>query len=306
MPKTSWNTPQSLDQLRQLMSAINNQTIDLKLGKRSKEALTGLLNMPEQAAFESINQLGKNLDINPSTLSRLATRLGYAGFNELQKVFQTGLTEPSHFYSDKLSQLNQGEPADPQSSWQKLLYQVAEEEIANIHKMVNQVAADDISNAIDLLTSARQVRTFAQRQYYGLATYFSYCLGLLRDQVSVLGESGHGAAHGLSQMHSDDLLVVFGSYPYSTMTVESCRIAKQQGIQTMVFSDAHGAPLNDNSQALFVLPTESSFYSNSSASWLVIMQAILTAYAQKLGPDAVAKLDQREKLFEQMQVTFNQ
>lgn len=304
MSDKSWQKPNNLDGLRQLMSAINNQTTTLRLGKRSKEALTGLLNAPEQAAFESINQLAQSLNINASTLSRLATRLGYEGFNDLQQVFRSGLTEPSHFYSDKLTQLNKHDQINEPSQCQKLLFKVAEEEIANIQKMVSQIAPNDISHAIGLLQQARQVRTFAQRQFYGLATYFSYCLGLLRDQVSVLGESGHGAAHSLAQMNNEDLLIVFGSYPYSRMTVESCRQAKRQNIPTLVFSDAHGAPLNDGSQALFIVPTQSSFYSNSSAAWIVIMEAILTSYAQELGSEAITKLEQRERHFEQMQVAL--
>ena len=49
---------------------------------------------------------------------------------------------------------------------------------------------------------------------------------------SVLGESGHGAPHALAQMNSEDLLIVFGSYPYSGLRVEYCRQAQLVGIFT--------------------------------------------------------------------------
>jgi hypothetical protein len=37
----------------------------------------------------------------------------------------------------------------------------------------------------------------------------------------------------------------------------------------------------------------------------VLIEAILTAYARRLGPDAIRTLEQREQVFEQMQVTYS-
>ena len=304
MPNKKNQAPANLDQLHKLTLAINSKSTSIKLGKRSREALTALLNIPEQAAFESINQLGQRIQISASTLSRLAIRLGYGGFNELQQVFRENLTEPSSFYSGKATRLDLSEQDNPTSACQEILFKVANEEIANIQKMVAGVAPGQISEAIQLLQKARHIKTYAQRQFYSLATFFSYCLGLLSDRVSVLGESGHGAPHTLAQMNSDDLLIVFGSYPYSRLTVESCRQAQLVGIPTLVFSDSPTAPLNEGALNTFLLPTDGSFYSNSSGAWIVIMEAILTAYAQSLGSEAVKKLEERETLFKDMRVVY--
>ncbi|MCP4879807.1 MAG: MurR/RpiR family transcriptional regulator [Gammaproteobacteria bacterium] len=306
MPNDPVQPPANLTELKQLTLAINSKSSNLSLGKRSREALTALLNIPEQAAFESINQLGNSINISSSTLSRLATRLGYGGFNELQRVFRENLTEPSSFYSDKATRLELSNTDNKKSACQDILLKVANEEISNIQKMVASVAPGQISDAIQMLYNARSIKVFAQRQFYSLATFFSYCLGLLHDQVDVLGESGHGAPHSLAQMGQQDLLIVFGAYPYSRLTVESCRHAQLQGIPTLVFSDSHTAPLNEGSANTFILPTEGSFYSNSSGAWIVIIESILTAYAQTLGNEAVSKLERRELLFKDMQVVYNQ
>ena len=297
------SAPKTIQELQQLLQAISAKTSSVSLGRRSQEALAELLTRPEQAAFQSINQLAEALNISPSTLTRMATSMGYQGFNVLQAIFRQQLLEPSHFYSDKAMLLdNSGSVAD--SNINNMLLQVANEEINNINKMLKSVNNNDFEKAIMLIDNAQTVRTFAQRQFYSLATFFSYSLGLLRDQVSVLGESGHGAPHDLAQMNNNDLLVLFGSHPYSRITVESCKQAANMGIPTLVFSDSHIAPLNEGAQALFVLPSEGSFYSNSSGAWLVLIEAILSAYAQRLGNDAIKKLEQREQVFDNMQVTY--
>ncbi|MDP6166574.1 MAG: RpiR family transcriptional regulator, partial [Gammaproteobacteria bacterium] len=183
MPNDPVQPPANLTELKQLTLAINSKSSNLSLGKRSREALTALLNIPEQAAFESINQLGNSINISSSTLSRLATRLGYGGFNELQRVFRENLTEPSSFYSDKATRLELSNTDNKKSACQDILLKVANEEISNIQKMVASVAPGQISDAIQMLYNARSSKVFAQRQFYSLATFFSYCLGLLHDQV---------------------------------------------------------------------------------------------------------------------------
>ena len=283
-------------ELRKVIAAIAAKQSAIKLGQRSYAVLLDLANSPDTAAHSSINQLASNFGVSASTLTRLATRLGYSGFNALQNIFRQHLAEP-HFYSERAHQ-SQDQESD-------LLVQVAQEEIANIQQMMSQVSTDQWQQALELLQNARHVRTFAQRQFYSTATFFSYCLGLLRDGVGVLGDSGHGVPHGLAQLNHQDLLIVFGSHPYSRIAVDCCRQARAMEIPTMVFTDTHGAPLSSDASCLFTIPTSGSFFSNSTAAWVVLIEAILTAYARRLGPDAIKTLEQREQVFEQMQVAYS-
>jgi len=286
----------NLQELRELMTTITSKKGPVKLGQRSYSVLLALVNNPDTAAHNSINQLATSFEVSASTLTRLATRLGYRGFNALQNIFRQHLAEP-HFYSERAHQA-QGQETD-------LLVQVAQEEIANIQQMMSQVSAEQWQKALELLQNARQVRTFAQRQFYSTSTFFSYCLGLLRDGVGVLGDSGHGVSHGLAQLNKHDLVIVFGSHPYSRIVVDCCRQAKAMNIPTLVFTDTHGAPLSNDANCLFTIPTSGSFFSNNTAAWVVLIEAILTAYARRLGPDAIRTLEQREQVFEQMQVTYS-
>ena len=283
-------------ELRKVIAAIAAKQSAIKLGQRSYAVLLDLANSPDTAAHSSINQLASNFGVSASTLTRLATRLGYSGFNALQNIFRQHLAEP-HFYSERAHQ-SQDQESDS-------LVQVAQEEIANIQQMMSQVSTEQWQQALELLQNARHVRTFAQRQFYSTATFFSYCLGLLRDGVGVLGDSGHGVPHGLAQLNQQDLLIVFGSHPYSRIAVDCCRQARAMEIPTMVFTDTHGAPLSSDASCLFTIPTSGSFFSNSTAAWVVLIEAILTAYARRLGPDAIKTLEQREQVFEQMQVAYS-
>lgn len=264
----------------------------IKLGQRSYAMLMDLANSPDTAAHSCINQLATTFGVSASTLTRLATRLGYSGFNALQNICQQHLAKP-HFYSERAHQ-SQHQESD-------LLVQVAHEEIANIQQMMSQVSKHQWQHALELLQSARHVRTFAQRQFYCTATFFSYGLGLLRDGVGVLGDSGQGVPHGLAQLNQKDLLIVFASHPYSRIAVDCCRQARAMETPTMVFTDTHGAPMSSD---LFSIPTSGSFFSNSTAAWVVLIEAILTVYTRRLSPDVIKTLAQSEQVFEPMQVAY--
>jgi DNA-binding MurR/RpiR family transcriptional regulator len=304
MNQTAIPPAADLPELRKVIAAIAAKQSSIKLGQRSYAVLLDLANNPDTAAHSSINQLASHFGVSASTLTRLATRLGYSGFNALQNIFRQHLAEP-HFYSERAYQSQSQSQSQSQHQESDVLGQVAQEEIANIQQMMSQVSTDQWQKALELLQNARHVRTFAQRQFYSTATFFSYCLGLLRDGVGVLGDSGHGVPHGLAQLNQQDLLIVFGSHPYSRIAVDCCRQARAMGIPTMVFTDTHGAPLSSDASCLFTIPTTGSFFSNSTAAWVVLIEAILTAYARRLGPGAIKTLEQREQVFEQMQVAYS-
>ncbi len=54
------SAPKSIQELQQLLQAISAKTSSVRLGRRSQEALAELLTRPEQAAFQSINQLARS------------------------------------------------------------------------------------------------------------------------------------------------------------------------------------------------------------------------------------------------------
>lgn len=298
--------PESLYDLRELVAFMGANRGQYKLGAKSYAALVKLVNQPKTAAFSSINQLAEQVGVNASTLTRLATRLGYKGFNDLQHVFRQHMATENHFYSSRVEQLISTSPNNSQAGSLELINQVAGDEAVNIKTMINQLDPASIDKTIHLLSRARSVRTYAQRQFYGLAAFFSYCMGLIREDVSVLGESGHGVPHALAQLNHQDVIIVFGSEPYTRIAVETCRTASANQIPTVVFVDSFGAPLASSAHAVFAIPTAGHFYSNSTAAWVILLEGLLSILARYYGKKALNALSHREQLFHEMGVTYSE
>jgi DNA-binding MurR/RpiR family transcriptional regulator len=127
------------------------------------------------------------------------------------------------------------------------------------------------------------------------AGFFAYALGRMRDSGAVLGASGHGIAHGIAQMEPGDLLVAFGSDPYTRSTVDSCRIASERSIRVIALTDSQASPLARYADIVFLTPSGGAFVANSVASAIVLSETLLALVARRLGRRAVTALKERER-----------
>src|SRR3546814_6083390 len=76
--------PRNLEELRELVVRIRRDEAEVSLGGKAFDVLAKLVEAPEQAAVRTISELGAVLSVNASTLTRLAKRLGFDGFNDFQ------------------------------------------------------------------------------------------------------------------------------------------------------------------------------------------------------------------------------
>jgi DNA-binding MurR/RpiR family transcriptional regulator len=295
--------PQSLDQLRGLLAKAKTQGSPARLGARAQRTLAGLIDSPRQTAVYPISKLAGVVGVSASTLTRLAKRLGYGGFAELQGVFRRHIAEDRDFYSERAGRLLESDQALRKSI--SLMAQVAEEETTNILTMLKNIDVQALEQAAGRLATAPRVRTHGLRQFFSIACFISYGLGMVRSDVGVLGEPGHGVAHALAQLQAEDVLVVLGSAPYTRATVEACRIAAAHGLHIVAVTDSYGSPLAACANEIFITPTGGTFFSNSMAASLILAEGLLALVARQLGGKALEALRDREVLIDELGVALS-
>src|SRR5215471_20014260 len=101
--------PRSVEDLRALVVRIGRNETGLSLGGKAHMVLAKLVERPEEVAMRTITELAGAHGINASTLTRLATRLGYDGFADFQSVFRDSVAQSHrHFYSHQAERLVAG------------------------------------------------------------------------------------------------------------------------------------------------------------------------------------------------------
>lgn len=292
--------PRTVDGLRELVVRIGRNEAGVSLGDTAHRVLAWLLERPEEVALRTITDLAASLGVNASTLTRLSTRLGYTGFADFQNVFRDSVAERHrHFYSQQAGRLVAGKktrPAGATSPEVDTVIQLARESIANVESFVAQLSPVNLREAARLLAEAKRVRIHGLRQFSALASFLCYGLGMIRTDVALLDAQGLGVAEGLAQLQPGDVVVVTSVAPYTRSVAEAAVAAAQSGLDVIAITDTLASPLVPPAVHAFLVPHESSFFSNSMGAYLVFCEGLLNLVARHLGKRSLQALERRERL----------
>ena len=291
--------PRSVDGLRALVISIGREEANVSLGGKAHTVLAKLLERPEEVAVRTITDLAAALDVNASTLTRLSTRLGYAGFADFQSVFRDSLAERHrHFYSqqaERLVESSRTHAHDPAPEVD-MVVKLARESIGNVEGFIAQLSPHDLRGAARLLANAKRVRVHGLRQFSALASFVCYGLGMIRTDVALLDAQGLGVAEGLAQLQPGDVVLVTSVAPYTRSVADAAIAAKEAGLDVIAITDTLASPLVPPARHAFLIPHESSFFSNSMGAYLVFCEGLLNLVAAHLGKRSLQALERRERL----------
>jgi DNA-binding MurR/RpiR family transcriptional regulator len=301
--------PRSVEALRELAVRIGRGDTDVSLGGKAHAVLAKLVERPEEVAVRTITELAAGLGVNASTLTRLATRLGYEGFVDFQSVFRDGLAQRHrHFYSQQAERLVAGASArapgrtEANSAEVQTVVQLARESIENVEGFLAQLSAADLRGAAKLLGEAPRVRIHGLRQFSTLAGFLTYGLGLIRADVGLLDPQGLGVAEGLAQLQRGDVVVVTSVEPYTRSVAQAAQAAAEAGLTVIAITDTRASPLVPPARHAFFIPHESSFFSNSMGAYLIFCEGLLNLVATRLGKSALQALARRERFITGLQI----
>lgn len=293
--------PQNLEELRQRYAEIIREGHQKRFGVRSLKILKAMLDFPAEAALKSISQIAKEHGTNTSTVTRLAQRLGFQGFPGYQQVFKQHLKQSPSFYSTQVKTFL-GSTKSTINSNESTLQQVVHEEWGNVMVTLEKYDKTRFKNVVNLLLGAKRVSILGLRSVFPLAFYLAYYLRLIRDNVMVLGKSGHTLAEDLALLRQGDLLFAISIRPYTKGTIIACREAKRQGAKLVTLTDSHSSPLAVETENTLIASSEGPYFFSPLTSLVIYIETLLSEVVKSLGNEAISKLKRVEKLFERMDI----
>lgn len=296
--------PATLQQLRDLVVAIKRGDAVVSLGNKALMVLGRLVDRPDIAAVKTITELARWLEVNPSTLSRLARTLGYRGFSDFQKLFRDEMTRSvGRFYSDQaLRLLGEQGSVRTNDSYLNAIVDVSKESVTNIEGSLAQLDAGELRRVVAALARAGRIRLYGVRQIHAVVSVLAHGLGLIRPGVGMLGASGEGVAENLAHMKKGDVLVVSSVAPYSRSVVEAAEVAQRHGIRVVAITDYRTSPLTAHADHAFFIPHQSSFISNSIGAYIVFCEGLINLVAKELGAKALRSLERQEQFISDLRI----
>lgn len=297
-PPIRGRPPETLGELRALAVAMARGTAPVSLGAKARVALGRMLDMVGDPALLSITTLGEALGVNPSTLTRLATALGYPGFPGLQQVLlSASMSAPGAFYSRQAASALRGG-----SSSRTAATRLCHENQANIDRFIDRFDEAAFDAAVTLLVSAPRVAVHGIRQFHAVASFLVYGLRMIRSDVALLDNGSLGVAEGLAALSPGDVLLSTSCAPYSALVAEVAAVAQRSGLATVALTDRPTSPLVAASRAAILVDHDSSFISNSIGAFVVAAECLINACAAASPEAARAALRQRDSFIDALRI----
>lgn len=257
--------PQQYDEL---LEAISNS--HSKLSKRLKQIASFALEHPTTMGIETIANIARSAEVQPSALIRFAKNYGFSGFSDMQRIFQRYVTEQSESYKERvareMAENNQGEP----DSLQALFQQFCDANIVALQHLQKGIDAKDIDRAVKILQKAEQIYIVGQRRSLPIASYLTYTLSRADCRVHMIDGSGGLLLEQAKNMSKKDVLIAITFHPYSADTSQVVDIATEKSVPCIAISDSSVSPIVDHAAVSFnVHEAEVHNFRSLSASMLL-------------------------------------
>jgi len=240
---------------------------------------------PEAVAFGTVASVAARAGTSGPTVLRLAGRLGYAGFVELQSAVRESLSQRLRPAVERI----RGTPTVP------ALARALEVELANVRRSLEAVDARSFRSAVALLADARRpVFVLPSEQCRPPGTSFAVDLGLLRDGVRLVGGSEFRVVSQLARLRRGDSVVLIDLQRHERWIVEASRRVTEAGARRIVVTDVALSPLADGAQHVFVVAAETAGPFDSGVGILALLNALIAGVADALRPQAARRIERLE------------
>lgn len=261
--------------------------------KQERTAAAFILNNPHEVAVMSMRDLARLADVPPSTMTRLAKRVGLSGYDDLRALFIDSLRGQNSAYGSRahdLIELNQRVGAH------RVVQDMANNAIEHIQALCSSENLDAIERSVQLLAGARQIFCLGMRSSYGVAFQFSHVASYFAKNVRLVEGSGEsGVMTIINQTTSRDVALVCSLPRYSRRLITLTNYLHQQGVRVITITDSLTSPTaRMATESIIVKNHNPSFYDTIVPAMLIseILVALLSATSTK---DTEASVTQTEE-----------
>jgi DNA-binding MurR/RpiR family transcriptional regulator len=226
--------------------------------------------------------------VTPATMTRLAQRLGFDGFEALRAPFVRRLAEGgrgrpaarsrrrAHTLPDLLADLNQMQQA-------------------NVADVLGLNGADALAAAADAMLRAPRVFFLGMRVSHGAAFQLHYAYSLLAGNGYLLNHFGGTLSDQLLQVGDGALLVAISQSPYARLTVDAVASARRQGARVIALTDSRLAPIARDAEHVLLFGGASNSFIHSTSGALALAETLLAVVARRGGDAVRSYLEMRQR-----------
>lgn len=241
----------------------------------------------------TITALAETAEVSAPTVARMARKLGYGGFPELQTALRTELEAT---LSNPITKHDNWAANAPDTH---ILNRFADAVTDNLRQTLQQLDLKDFDAVVELLSDpSRNIYVVGGRISRSMADYLFTHMQVIRDRVTLIPPNSNTWPHYVLNMTKGDVLVAFDIRRYEHDTHRLAEMATEQGAQLVLFTDQWGSPAAKHASHGFRARIEAPSAWDSSVVIMFILEALIAAVETERWEEARNRMKTLEQLFD--------
>lgn len=238
--------------------------------------------------LQSITKLADDSEVSTASVIRLARKLGFDGFSELQGAIRE---EIAARMKEPLAKLD---TAAPSGNRDHIVSQFAIAVSRNINATIDRLDLAEFAAVAALLSDpARQLYLLGGRITRSNAHYFFNHLQIIRPGVSLLDNSPSVWPQSLLDMDAGSTLVVFDIRRYEKQLERLAKLVVGQGGNIVLFTDQWGSPIETYAAHCFRCMVEAPSSWDSTLALNFLIEALIAEIqGRSSSADRIAALEE--------------
>ncbi len=276
----------------------------LTLAERIREKFESLTRAERQLAnvmlenypvsgLGSITAVAEASGVSTPTVARMARKLGFGGFPELQAELRAELEAT---ISNPIVKHDRWAENAPDAH---MLNRFADAVMDNMRQTLRHINPEDF-NAVAALLSDRNRAVYAVggRITRSLADYFFTHMQVIRDDMTLIAPNANTWPHYVLNMRAGDVLVAFDIRRYEHEITRLAEMAKAKGVTLVLFTDQWGSPAGKHAAYALHSRIEAPSAWDSSVVTLFIVEAVMAAVQTATWEETKDRMKTLEGLFD--------
>ena len=280
------------------------------LTRAERQAATHILSHFPMSALGSITTLAQAAQVSSPTIVRLVQKLGFRGYSDYQKALRAEVgrlliapltlapdgSEPAGASGSAKGGVAGGLAAHP-------LHGFSRHVVGNIEATLARIPAADFAGAAALLADpARRVAVAGGRLTHVHADYMATLLRVIRPDVTFLGGHSTDWQQALLDLRAGDVVVIFDIRRYGSDAVQLAELAAELGGEVILVTDMGLSPAAAHARHTLACRIEMPSTWDSTATLLVVVEALLAQVQGLLADQVQARLNRLEDYFARTRV----
>jgi len=241
-----------------------------RLSKGQKLIAGYILEHYDKAAFMTAVKLGTSVGVSESTVVRLANKLGFSGYPELQKSFQ-------ELIKNKLTTVQRIELSNDFMTQENALKSVLKADMENIRATLEKINHQTFEDVVNSLFKARKIYIIGLRGSSALAEFLAFYLNLILDNVKVVAYGVSDIFEQMLNVDEQDIVIGIGFPRYATRTIEALAFARSKNANIVAITDSLLSPLAANANYTLIAQSNITSFVDSLVAPLSVINALIIA-----------------------------